>query len=175
MRGSTKILYHVMWQPFYVFFFVLIFVNFELWQCIFVNLLFLFGMECVLFAIHLTCFCNHTLDKLQSLTCVISATVFFFQSQHISGQGMFCNHLVFFTKLQPHQAKTKLVTPSFFTSFCNRNDICYKGCNHTEIWFAINYILVCNCLSFCNCSTSVVANTLLRMLQSPVFLDQVAT
>jgi hypothetical protein len=44
------------------------------------------------------------------------------QSQHISGQGMFCNHLVFFTKLQPHQAKTKLVTPSFFIKLCNQTD-----------------------------------------------------
>jgi hypothetical protein len=70
--------------------------------------------------------------------------------------------------LQPHQAKTKLVTSSFFTSFLQSQSHCYKGCNHTATWFEINYILVCNCLFLFNRSTSVVTNTLQRMLQSPV-------
>jgi hypothetical protein len=55
----------------------------------------------------------------------------FLQSQHISGKGCLQSPCIF-TKLQPHQAKTKLVTPSFFTSFLQSQSHCYKGCNHTE-------------------------------------------
>jgi hypothetical protein len=74
---------------------------------------------------HLYLFCNHTAIKLQSRTWLCSATVFFLQSQHIRGQGCLQSP-VFFTKLQPHQEKTKLVTSSFFTSFLQSQ-------NHTAI------------------------------------------
>jgi hypothetical protein len=87
---------------------------------------------------------------------------FFLQSQHISGQGCLQSPCIF-TKLQPHQAKTKLVTPSFFTSFCNRNHIAIRGAitlrhdlQSTTFWFA-------TVVFFCNRNTSVVANTLQRM------------
>jgi hypothetical protein len=130
MRGSTKILYHVMWQLFYVLF-LFDFVNLNSGN-VFLCTFFFYSAWSVFF-------CNPPLPvfatthsiKLQSLTCVISATVFFLQSQHISGQGCLQSSCIF-TKLQPHQAKTKLVTPSFFTSFCNRNHIAIRGCNHTE-------------------------------------------
>jgi hypothetical protein len=110
---------------------------------------------------------------LQSRTCLFLQLCFFAIAAHQRSR-MFAITCIF-TKLQPHQAKTKLVTSSFFTSFLQSQSHCYKGYNHTATWFAINYILVCNCLFLCNRSTSVVANTLQRMLQSPVFLDQVAT
>jgi hypothetical protein len=84
MRGSTKILYHVMWQLFLSPFFCLIFVNLNSGNVFLCTFLFLFGMACFYF-------CN------PPFTCF---------------------------------AITLL-----------------KGCNHTETWFAINYILACK-LSF---------------------------
>jgi hypothetical protein len=102
----------------------------------------------------------------------VSATVFFFA---IAAHQRFATTLsrmfeitCIFTKLQPHQAKTNLVTSSFLPVFCNRN--------HTAIRVQSHYDKICNQLHsglqlsfFCNRSTSVVANTLQRMLQSPVF------
>jgi hypothetical protein len=66
-----------------------------------------------------------------------------------------------FTKLQPNQAKTKLVTSSFLTVFCNRNHTAIRGAitlrhdlQSTTFWFATVFFF---------------AIALQRMLQSPVF------
>jgi hypothetical protein len=51
-------------------------------------------MECSFLQSHLYLFCNHTAIKLQSLTCVVSATVFFC-NRSTSAVKDVCNHLVF--------------------------------------------------------------------------------
>jgi hypothetical protein len=100
---------------------------------------------------HLYLFCNHTAIKLQSLTCVVSATVFFLQSQHINGQGCFAITLYFHqvaTTWSKYQTShTKLIRGAITL----RHDL-----QSNTFWFA-------TVVFFCNRSTSVVANTLQRI------------
>jgi hypothetical protein len=96
----------------------------------------------------------------------VSATVFFLQSQHISGQGCFAITCIF-TKLQPHQAKTKLVTSSFFTSFLQSQSHCYKGaqshcdmiCNQLHSGLQLSFSLQSQHISRCKHTAKDVAIT----------------
>jgi hypothetical protein len=131
MRGSMKILYPVMWQLLRLFLFE--FVN---WKS---------G--------------NHNAIKLQSRTCLFLQLCFFAIAAHqrfaTTLSRMFAITCIF-TKLQPHQAKTKLVTSSFLPVFCNHNHTAIRGaitlrhvlqsqhisrCKHTAKYVAINSIL----------------------------------
>jgi hypothetical protein len=144
--------YYIMWcgnflSPFFVWF-----CEFELWQCIFVHLPFFIRHGVFLFLQStFTCFATTYAKKLQSLTCVVSATVFFFAIAAHQRSRMFA-----ITSSKDQTSHTKV-----FYQFLQSQSHCYKVCNHTETWFAINYILVLQTVVFfCNRSTSVVANTL---------------
>jgi hypothetical protein len=113
---------------------------------------------------------------LQSRTCLF-LQLFFAIAAHqqfaTTLSRMFAITCIFFTKLQPHQAKTNLVTSSFLPVFCNRN--------HTAIRMQSHCDKICNQLHS-SLQLSFFAITAHESLQTHCkgccnhqFFDQVAT
>jgi hypothetical protein len=118
-------------------------------------------------------------DKIAITHMFVSATVFFLQSQHISGLQPQCQGClqspVFFTKLQPHQAKTNLVTSSFLPVFCNRNHTairvqshCDKICNQLHSGLQRSFFLQSQHISRCKHTAKDVAITSILTRLQPI-------
>jgi hypothetical protein len=137
---------------------------------------------------HIYLFCNHTAIKSQSRTCLFMQLGFFCNrsTSAVCNHTVkdVCNHLYFHqvaTTSSKDQSSRNLIVSwhwaffelvycnrTFFTCFLQSQSHCYKGAitlrqdlQSTTFCFATVF--------FCNRSTSVVANTMQSILQSPVF------
>jgi hypothetical protein len=155
----------------------------ELWQCIFVHLLFLCGMECFFAIAPLPVLQSHC-DKIAITHMFVYATGFFCNrsTSAVCNHTVkdVCNHLYFHQVATTSSKDQSSRNHCFFTRvflqlfFFFAKSLLW-GCNHTAIRVqAITHILVLQLSCFCNCCTSAVATTC-KECCNLLYIHQVAT